>query len=210
MASGIAIHQRCWDEIPWLVNGRLAEGEQGTLRAHIETCAECREELQRQQTLHAYLHEPELPPMVAPASWNKLLARIDAQSQAPEVTRQAGASRPRRWLVAAVWLQGIVIAGLLGALLIPQNSGEYVTLTTASEPVARAAIRVVFAPATPLARVSELLREVGGEIVAGPSEAGVYTVAIASGDVGATVRALRQEAEVLFAEPSGIGGAPPR
>ncbi|HKQ83799.1 MAG TPA: hypothetical protein VJS42_16520 [Steroidobacteraceae bacterium] len=205
MQSTTTNHERCWDDIPWLVNGRLGEAEQQRVLTHAESCTECREELRQQREVHAQLRGTQSDMEMPDASWNKLLARIDAQAQRPSESadRHIGMAQPRRqrWLIAAVWAQGVAIAGLLAALLAPQRGADYVTL---SAPDARpqGSIRVVFAPSASLDRVNALLREVDAEIVAGPSEAGVYTVAVANREPASAIAELRRHDEVLFAESS--------
>ena len=78
------------------------------------------------------------------------------------------------------------------------------------------AVRLVLRDEATAAEVRRLLAEVGGEIVAGPSPAGVYTVRL-GGDrgeaaVAAALDRLRRHPAVLFAEPAvvrGAGGAEP-
>lgn len=192
-------HEQCWELIPWIVNGRANETEQRTVLAHAEDCAECREELERhrQMLLHMRGTDEIIP---APnASWQKLLAQIDEQP--------TQASKPhkirRPWLIAALWLQLVAIAALAGALfsssLRPQP--EYTTLSSAQTTDLQAAVRVVFAPNAALDAVNRLLRQVKCDIVAGPSEAGVYTLATGDGkDVNQIITTLRSQSEVLFAE----------
>lgn len=197
-------HEHCWDEIPWLVNGRLSDAEREVVTAHAATCAECREELARQRELHAHMRGTDEAAAVPHAAWNKLLARIDAQSPSPhalDVQARVSSSR-NRWLIAAVWTQGIALAVLLAALLVPNRPlpAEYFTLSTPDQAVQRASIRVVFAPTASLEQINRLLRDIEGNVIAGPSEAGVYTVAIAAADSSVAIGTLRRHADVLFAE----------
>jgi hypothetical protein len=72
-------------------------------------------------------------------------------------------------------------------------------------------MRVVFAPDASLSKVNELLRQVEANIVAGPSEAGVYTLSAPAGeDVQQILLTLRTHKEVLFAEPGQMAGAAPQ
>ncbi len=67
----------------------------------------------------------------------------------------------------------------------------------------RAAVRVVFSPSAQLNDINQLLRSVECDIIAGPSEAGVYTLATEHGkDVHGIIAKLREHSGVLFAEPS--------
>jgi hypothetical protein len=202
-----ANHEHCWELIPWVVNGRATDAEQRAVLTHAETCAECRDELQRHRTLHSHMRGNEDVIPAPNASLQKLLARIDEQPQ----TEPVESRRVRRpWLIAALWLQLIAIAALGGALFTSVRQPEYETLSTPSPEVSdpRAAVRVVFAPDASLSKINELLRQVEGNIIAGPSEAGVYTLSAPAGnDVQRIILTLRAHPEVLFAEPSQLAAA---
>lgn len=199
MRSDTPTHEQCWDDIPWLVNGAASEADQKLVLEHAADCAECREELARQRRVYAHLRtldDVEAPPE---AAWQRLLAHIDEQSP-PATTGMSQPPRQRRWLAAAVWVQSVVIVGLIAARFTAP-SADYVTLATPDAVVRGATVRVVFAPDVPIAGVQRVLQEIGGEIIAGPSEAGVLTVAIEDERTQVAVAALRRHTEVVFAEP---------
>jgi hypothetical protein len=91
---------------------------------------------------------------------------------------------------------------------------RYETLTTAPADAplnSRDVVRVVFRRDVTVAEVSTLLHTVSAQIVAGPSEAGVYTLASpAVGGKGPSEQAtvvlqrLRDDPRVVFAEPSAL------
>jgi anti-sigma factor RsiW len=192
--------------IPWVVNGRASEVEQRAVLAHAETCAECREELQRHRALHNQMRGTDDVIAAPNASWQKLLTQIDAQP-IPEASEARRIKRP--WLIAALWLQFVAVAALASALFTSVRQPEYKTLSTPTPEVTdpRAAVRVVFAPDASVNKVNELVRQVEGNIIAGPSEAGVYTLsAPKEKDVQRIIVTLRAHPEVLFAEPSLIVG----
>jgi hypothetical protein len=196
-----ANHEHCWELIPWVVNGRASDVERSAVQAHTEDCEECREELERHRVLHHQMRGTDDVIAAPIASWQRLLAQIDTQPATPVSEFRKGR---RPWLIAALWLQLVAIAALAGALFTSTRQPEYTTLSTpaadATDP--RAAVRVVFAPDAPLGKVNELLRQVEGNIIAGPSEAGVYTLSTPAGkDVQRIIVTLREHPEVLFAEP---------
>lgn len=197
-----ANHEHYWELIPWVVNGRATDAEQRTVLAHAETCVECREELERHRVLHSQMRGTDDVIAAPNASWQKLLAQIDTQP----ITQVSESRRVKRpWLIAALWLQLVAIAALAGALFTSVRQPEYTTLSTPTPEAAdpRAAVRVVFAPDASVNKVNELLRQVDGNIIAGPSEAGVYTLSAPAGkDVQRIIVTLRAHPEVLFAEPS--------
>jgi hypothetical protein len=195
-------HEQCWELIPWVVNGRASDVEERSVLAHAESCTECREELNRHRELHRHMRGTEDVIAAPNASWQKLLGQIDAQPAAP-VVKAYRVKRP--WLVAALWIQLVAIATLAGALFrsAAPPAPEYTTLSTSQTPDQRAAVRVVFAPDASLNQINELLRSVECNIVAGPSEAGVYTLAMAADkDVQRIITMLRDHPDVLFAERS--------
>ena len=203
-------HEHCWELIPWVVNGRANETEQRTVLTHAEDCDECREELARHRQIHGQLRGTEEVIPAPNASWQKLIARIDAQP-ASDAVKPHTIKRP--WLIAALWLQLVAIAALAGALFSSsvRPAPEYTTLSSSQTSDVRPAVRVVFAPEAPVDRINRLLRKVECDIVAGPSEAGVYTLATAAGkDVSGIITTLRAQAEVLFAEPSQPAAGTPR
>lgn len=196
-------HEHCWELIPWVVNGRATDAEQRAVLTHTESCTECREELQRHRALHSHMRGTDDVIAAPNASWQKLLTQIDAQPA--QTSERRGIKRP--WLIAAIWLQFVAIAALASALFTSVRPPEYRTLSAptpgASNP--RAAMRVVFAPDASLSKVNELLRQVEATIIAGPSEAGVYTLSTPDpNDVQRIIATLRAHPEVLFAEPSQL------
>ena len=202
-------HEQCWELIPWVVNGRASDAEERSLLTHVDGCTECREELDRHREIHEHMRGNDDVIAAPNASWQKLLGQIEAQS-APTVVKTYRIKRP--WLIAALWLQLVAIATLAGALFRSSAPPEpaYTTLSTPQTLDRRAAVRVVFAPEASLNRINQLLRDAQCDIVAGPSEAGVYTLATAPDQDGQRIiTMLRDHAEVLFAEPSqALAGSP--
>jgi hypothetical protein len=195
-------HEQCWELIPWVVNGRASDAEERSLLAHAESCTECRDELDRHREIHKQMRGNEDVIAAPNASWQKLQTQIDLQSAA---ALGKGHRIKRPWLMAALWLQLVAIATLTGALFRSSAPPEpqYATLSTTQASDQRAAVRVVFAPDAPLNQVNQLLRSVECDIIAGPSEAGVYTLATAADkDVQQIITLLRNHSEVLFAERS--------
>jgi len=195
-------HEQSWELIPWVVNGRASEADRRSVLAHAESCAECREELDRHRELHDHMRGTDDVIAAPNASLQKLLARVDAQ---PAVPVEKGYRIKRPWLVAALWLQLVAVATLAGALFRSAAPPEpaYTTLSTPQVADHPAAVRVVFAPHASLDEINQLLRGVGCDIVAGPSEAGVYTLAAGKDqDVQRIITTLREHSGVLFAERS--------
>ena len=103
--------------------------------------------------------EPVAPPRREPARWS-------------------------RWLPIAAAVQGIAITGLLAALWSQSRetltAPRFTTLTTQTAVARGPVIRVVFAGNIALDDMNRVLRSIDAQIIAGPSEAGVYTLGLAA------------------------------
>jgi hypothetical protein len=82
---------------------------------------------------------------------------------------------------------------------------KFSTLSSAATPTARGPIlRVVFKPETPASQMQELLHSVHAQVVAGPTEAGVYTLQLDrrrdAADVSQALEQVRADGSVIFAE----------
>jgi hypothetical protein len=216
------IHRRACELLPWYVNGSLAGRERETVEAHLDGCPRCQaEERACRQAAAAVSGAGEAAPSPHPAQFQRLLERVEEEERAQGGGRLAsvrallGATpRPLRGALVA---QAAMILLLVGALAWgarrpgAQVSGPAV-YRTLSDPAARPAhtarLRLMFSPKATEREVRELLLGVHGEIAAGPSPLGIYTVEVpveapAGGDpVKAVLARLRSESQVVFAEPA--------
>jgi|SRR5579863_4669157 len=217
-------HRQAWEAIPWIVNGSASEAQIRATREHLRQCADCREALAFEQRLRDALSCPQADIGDAVQGWQALSARLDNSTSrirhlhTPVLERaRASASVPVRWLAAAV----IVEALALGAIVTSswsnratEYAGTYRTLSQPAAPSSAPTIRVVLSPSMTLEQLRVLLVTAHLQVVAGPGDAGVWSLAPA--DNAATVateaalRELRGSAQVRFAEPigSGAGNAP--
>jgi hypothetical protein len=123
-----------------------------------------------------------------------------------------------RWLPIAAAVQGIVIAALLAALWMQSsdtlNEARYTMLVSPDKPVARGqGIRVVFTGDVALDEMNRVLRSIDAQVIAGPSEAGVYTLGLAASaqdesQVNQALAQLRADSHVRFAERVATSEAP--
>jgi hypothetical protein len=226
-----ARHRECWDQIAWIVNGTLAPREYARLEAHLRVCRECQDELDAQQRLRDAMRAEDAVVLAPQSALQKVMQRIDAEHAAPETdASQDDASaglvqalpRKSRWLAIAAAVQAIAIAWLLAAQLRPAEEASteprFETLTEPRVVAEGPVIRVVFDEEAALDDVNSILRSVNAQIVAGPSEAGVYTLALkpapdaaATGDaavIDAALLRLRADQRVLFAESAVTRTAP--
>lgn len=141
----------------------------------------------------------------------------DAPPKIAPLVAAAAPSRSPRWLMYAITAQGLLIAVLFGALWWQVGTSitepRFATLTSAPDVIPQdPAIRVVFATHVQMREVNELLQSLNAQVIAGPGQAGVYTLILAPGltphgDVSTVLSSLRADARVVFAEPAVSGAA---
>lgn len=226
----LGAHGECWNLLPWIANESAAARDVARVEAHLQDCKECQEELQFQRELRNAIRSDEAVVLAPQTSLQKLLQRIERAEddleiepeEAPvTVTPAQVVSLPRRqparWMAIAAAVQGIAITGLLATLWSQSRetltAPRFTTLTTQTAVARGPVIRVVFAGSTSLDDMSQVLRSIGAQVVAGPSEAGVYTLGLAanatkSSDVEQAIVHLRADSRVMFAEPAVASGSP--
>lgn len=224
MTDTSSVHRQAWDLIPWIVNDSAPESERQAVQAHLESCADCRQELEFQLQLHAAMAQRTAPDIDARDSWQRLRSRLDTAAgpapAGPTSTVRGTRRHPRRagkgnmsWLVAAMVVQAIGL-GALGVALWSRPSAPasapagysavYRTLSAPEAVVPAATIRVVFAPELTMAQLQAVLADARLQVRAGPNEVGVWTLGPA-GDSNraateAALRELHASSQVRFAE----------
>ncbi len=224
----LGAHGECWNLLPWIANESAAARDLARVEEHLRDCRECQEELSFQRQLREAIRSEEAIVLAPQTSLQKLMQRIDSVADmddehevAPAAAEPVVARREParlRWLPIAAAVQGIAIAGLLAALWSQSRdelaAGRYSVLTTPTAAVARGpVIRVVFGGNVALDDMNRVLRSIDAQIIAGPSEAGVYTLGLASGaadksGVEKAIAQLRADGRVMFAEPAVASEAP--
>jgi hypothetical protein len=220
------LHARVWDLLPWYVNETLPDGERRTVEAHLGECPRCRDEIATCRRLgEAMRQAEETLPVVHPARLARLMERIDAEEERGHGWRHALLA-PWRGLAAlvratpplargALAAQLIFLVALVGLLLrwsllpvpAPAPASQYQTLSESAPAPARdstARLRLVFAERTTEREARELLLGIRGQIVAGPSALGVYTVEVPAGPdpLEKVLAHLRAQPRVSLAEPA--------
>jgi hypothetical protein len=224
--QGDRLHRRVWDLLPWYANATLADGERRVVETHIAACAQCREELAACRGLGDVVRQvPEIAPAPHPARLARIMAQIDAEERTAgqhgwrSLWRSPLASlqdllhatpRAVRWALVAQLVLVLSLAAGLARPRIPAPVGpaapqEYTVLSDAAP--ARlphtTPLRLVFAPGTTEQEIRDLLLGIRGQITAGPSPLGVYTVEVpATPDPLADVLThLRKNRQVMLAVP---------
>ena len=200
-------HSRAFELLPWFVNGTLSGAERDGVEAHVRACIVCRRELKEQQRLYGAVRARRTADGSAEAGFDRLDRAIDAAAPAPRAWSRRYASAAPFAIAAAAGVA--VLAILLWFTPLPEVAdGEYSTLAT--QPSSDVLLLdVVFAEDATAAQMQQLLDDIGGEIVAGPSKLGRYSVRVADGarltDVLGTLAA---DPRVRFASRSLIEPPP--
>jgi hypothetical protein len=216
--------------LPWFVTGRLSATDAERVTQHLEHCEICRVDLADQRALRATLRTSSPVEYAPQAGLAKTMARIDELAREPAsgfdnaaARRPDSRARQRRfgvtqWLTAAVVLQAIGLGAVGGSYFVrqPADRGKpgYETLSSPAAAANGARIRAVFAEGMTVGRLKELLAAQQLLIVAGPTEAGVFTLGATAAHDRAQwdvpLAALRADPHVLFAEPVAGDGVSPR
>lgn len=209
-------HETATELIPWLVNGRLSDAETARVQSHLTECAQCRAEVASERRIMQLLQRSPRVDYAPQASLQKLWARIEEMERelptrlAPDASRSARTSSRaslHRWaltagIACALGLSALVAAGWRPRALL--EDGPYRTATSGPPALARAAqIRVVFAPAVTMDELTRIASANRLTIVEGPSDAGVFGLAMSPGSnvaVDEALERLRTDPRIRFAE----------
>lgn len=189
-------HRDVVELLPWYANGTLRPGQRQDLESHLKDCPECSRELDELRTLQSSVasaaeHAPEPSPFL----FTRALARVE------EYERDK--ARRRWWqlspgLARAVIAAQFVVILVAGGLLLHRER-QFATMSgppagTASGP------RIVlgFQEGVPEQTMRQVIRGLNGNIVAGPSALGLYTIELPPNrDVDQLLDQLRQNRGVI-------------
>jgi len=213
--------------LPWYANGTLTPTETATMEQHLAHCPACRAELAQCRALATVVRGSAAAWQPPPDGFDRLMAQIDRLEAKPapvgppsptllqRLLDWLGATpNPVRWTLA---LESLAVAALLLVAILPARkmAPDYETLSGGTERPAATGprLRVVFADAATAGDIRQLLRDIDGNIVAGPTALGVYTVALPAGErpeqrLADALSRLRDRDRVKLAEPVASGGAP--
>lgn len=205
--------------LPWYVNGTLEPDERELVETHLRECAECAAEgkdlrLMKAAVVRAIEDErvPSLPPLP------RIRARIEEEKAAPlswqtRLEHRLAALLQRRpvpvLIAALVVVQFAVLAGLAGVLYFDQRRGGVEPMSgpgVLERGIPGSRIKISFQATASEQAIRELLHQVHGRIVDGPSLQGMYRVEVIlpSGDPAALdglLKSLRARTDLVrFAE----------
>ncbi len=197
--------------IPWYLNGTLDESARRRFDQHLPTCQRCRADLDLDRAVQSRMARQPAVDYIPVASLKLLNAQLDElQSGTTHHRARPAAPRHRLRRHLAVAASIVVFAVALGVVMVARMAGpgylelpSYRTVTTARAKPPQETIRAVFAPAMTLSELQTLLSDAQLRIVAGPTEAGVYSLApTATLATASSLEILRRHAGVRFAESS--------
>lgn len=214
-------HQEIWDLLPWLVTGRLNDAERGRVEAHLQVCSACRDECTMQRQIHTVVAADASVEQMPAAGLNKLRRRLDeaVASESPShladtamrrYSHRVRASRLRAGAIAASLIVVAVGVGIPAAhywrgATHQGAAAPYYTVTTAASQHPDAVIRAVFSPTLTVSELQALLAEAHLTVVSGPTDAGVYSLAMSgTQSLDWSLQRLRARDTVRFAEPVAV------
>jgi anti-sigma factor RsiW len=217
-------HEDIWNLLPWLVNGRLSEADCRRVEAHLRLCSSCRDESAAQRQIYQIVANDVAVEQMPTTGLHKLRQRIEnLEAAGPAHSGPDPAARSSNektvWRLSGGSIAASVV-GIAVALSVSTarlwNQGQrgaaasYFTVTTATSLPAKVVIRAVFSPTVTLSELQVLLDDAHLRIVSGPTEAGVYSLAMTgSQSADWSLRQLRGHDTVRFAETIGPVPAPP-
>jgi len=178
-----AVHEEILELLPWFVNESLGEKESQRLLAHLQDCAECREERDRLQALQQMVVEDDGSQTADySAAFSKLMSRITA---AEDNRASTLVWRPRRrtaaWTLYLAAAACIVAAVGFVLVLNPSAPPREEFRTLSAPPLVDGVphrIALTFEQPIKAETLRSALIETGSNIVSGPSEDGTYIVEI--------------------------------
>jgi hypothetical protein len=206
--------------IPWYVNATLNEQDRNSVEAHLSLCGACRDDLAVERQVFAEVAADSAIEYMPVASLNRLRARLDADPADSADPEMAPLPHRRRrslsWqglMAASVALMAVAV-GLMAAdrwmqFHVATTSPSFHTVTSPAPRAADEAIRAVFSPTITLVELQAILDESHLRIVSGPTEAGVYSLALTTArPVNESLAMLRQHSTVRFAESTRLEPRP--
>ncbi|MBV6319561.1 zf-HC2 domain-containing protein [Duganella violaceipulchra] len=221
----IPAHQAVQELLPWHASGQLAPEEAQRVREHLQTCVECRRELEWERELRAEAAAsdamPEgvdmeralarLMPALGPQEHGGTPATLPspvAGTSAGRVSwwRTAAANQPSwlRWTMAAQW---VAIIGLGALLLRPDNAAApYRVLGSAVSSGGN--LVVIFQPDTTERELRRILQAQGARVIDGPTVTDAYLLNVPAAGRERALQSLRADPAVRLAEALDGSGAP--
>jgi hypothetical protein len=165
------------DWIAWYPDGDLPSSVRGAIERHAAECGSCRREI---ASIEGDLGATSALAAPAPERvFARVLERIDHGERAITAPRRRSRGGPRAAIAAGLAAALVAgAAGLLASRLGWQRGDPAYQQATTPAPATDHTLAVVFRKDASLGQIQGALAELGGSIVAGPSAAGVFQVAL--------------------------------
>ncbi len=217
-------HRKAQELLAWYAAGTLDSEENSAVRAHVDDCHTCRDELNELTIVAEVVADVGAnEPAYDPAILERVMAQIDGIEQgvsapgAPTSTNEGPSNAERRSIVGAFadWLQWsltpnmarLAIAGqfavILGLALAlgTFSGGAPQDFETAGQSTSLAHLTVAFDNGVTELEMRELLLDLDTSVVAGPGATGMYQLHVAdAARVSEVLATLQANPHIAFAE----------
>lgn len=196
--------------LPWYANGTLGTEEQQAVARHLESCADCRHELDelkqmKRELTAACASQPEPSPRIAQSVLAKVAQEASARHKVSTETGSwlDGVDDWFRSLFMPQWiptLTAVLFAAQVGLLLwvtMPTQQGQ---ITTRSIGSPTATFKVSFREQATEGQIHALLDSIRGRLIDGPTADGSYVIDVLAADraeAGKKLEALRRRTDVI-------------
>jgi hypothetical protein len=190
-------HELTQSLLPWYVNDTLDADEAALVEAHLQSCDECRNELEAERVLAVKVAGT---PLDVAHGW-ALLDRALPEPPPPRVRRESLHRRriPIGWAAMAQVAAALLI--VIGFSSLDRSGPPAPYHALGSAPVAPAGNAIVlFAPGTSEREMRGLIERAAARIVDGPTASGAYVLRIDRARETALDR-LRHSPNIVLAEP---------
>jgi hypothetical protein len=199
--------------LPWHLNHTLEKGEEKKIKRHLQSCPICQQEL-KQIRQEQGLYQSAAEEIPIPQTFPHVISNIEEREGEGIWQRIASViPRPQSALAATLIIaQFLVIIGLVALLALnPWGAGEriYRTLSGPSLVAGKGPrISILFQDRVQEKSVREVILEIDGTIVNGPTPLGIYTVELKSQmtpeGLQSVITSLRQRKDTIrFVEVKG-------
>ena len=217
--------------LPWYVNNTLSPEERLLVEQHLSQCLYCQDQLEMEKSIHAVTNSTKLQTSTSDqALFNRLLNDIEADEETADI-RQFDTNKQKTFnrsrlteffstanLLKALLSFQLISAVLMAFVLVDRNTLDGIiyntdptfrTLSSESAPTSidSARYKILFSKQAQEGEIRQLLQEIRGEIVSGPSINGVYSVDVKGTELAkinysskSLLNYLRNNPSIVFVE----------
>ena len=185
--------------LPWYLNGSLDGEEAAQLEAHLEDCAECREDLKAEE---AMARQIRTLPSDADRGWTALKARVEGGKAAPRQGSDRALFGRRVSLGWAVVAQAACLALVIPIVAVTLSRPQPLYRSLGSAPTAESGnLVVIFKPDISEQALRSTLTQNGARIVDGPTSADAYVLHVPAARRSEILARLKADHGISLAQP---------